>query len=204
MANTQQLQAVSYTWNITDQTLVTRIKTAKPGQKFKSPVFTMFNFRWFLVLWPNGQTKKSTGKTQIYLTLVTFSGNVKSMRVARKYTFVELDVVREAINTVTHKHMYTTVWPAGSVNFQDIQNCSQFTLKVDVELFAVLDKDDNDITNRYLQNEEVKTDSPASPHDMVLKTAILDSIVMQMKQMNTKISAMQQKIITIELRLNAE
>eukprot|EP01083_Nonionella_stella_P296174 1006234_1 len=50
-----ELQSMSYTWNIADSTLITQIKTAKQGQKFRSPVFSMFHFRWYLELWPNGQ-----------------------------------------------------------------------------------------------------------------------------------------------------
>eukprot|EP01083_Nonionella_stella_P282589 961557_1 len=185
---------MSYTWNIVDPTLITEIKTAKPGQKFRSPIFSIFNFRWFLELFPNGQSANSLGITKIFLTLVALSPNVKSITINRKYTLVELDASCNAYTyTVTHDNMYSASWPVGSVMFQDLQKCKKFTFTVDVDLYAIFDKDDSDITNRYLQHEEIKTDSPASSQDTPLKTAVLDSIVMQIEQINTKISAMQKK-----------
>eukprot|EP01083_Nonionella_stella_P123908 373707_1 len=194
---------MSYTWNITDPTLITQIKTAKPGTSFKSPVFSLLNLRWLLEVCPNGQNAKSSGTASIFLTLLALSDKVKSIRINRKYTLAELDVLHDSNKTLTHEHMACASWPKVTVKTQDLQKCTQFTFKVDVDLYAVFDKDDNDITNRYLQTEEIKTDSPASSH-IPLNTAILDSIVMQIEQMNTKITAMQQKIIKIELQLNEE
>eukprot|EP01083_Nonionella_stella_P216357 777828_1 len=193
MAHAQEWQSMSYTWNIADPTLITQIKAAKQGQRFKSPLFSMFNFRWFLELYPNGSSADLVGKTDIFLTLVTLSPKVKSITINRKYTLVELDASCNAYTeTLTHDDMYSASWVEGTLKTQDLQKCTQFTFKVDVELHAVFDKDDNDITSRYLQQ-----DSP-------LKTAVLDSIVMQIEQMNTKISAIQHKIINIESRLNEE
>eukprot|EP01083_Nonionella_stella_P123869 373542_1 len=135
---------MSYTWNITDQTVITQIQTAKPGQQFKSPVFCMFNFRWYLELFPNGSSDKSVGKTQIYLTLVALSKKVESIRINRKYTLVELGAVSEAVHTLTHEKIYALSWPANTVSAPELQKCRQFTLKVDVDLHAVFDQDDND------------------------------------------------------------
>eukprot|EP01083_Nonionella_stella_P179696 638793_1 len=204
MAHAQELQSMSYTWNIVDPTLITQIKAAKQGQRFKSPIFSMFNFRWFLELYPNGSSTNRIGKTQMFLELVALSDKVKSLRINRKYTFAELDVLLDSSRTLSHKQMGCASWPVGTVKTQDLQKCTQFTFKVDVELYVVFDKDDNDITNRYLQHEEIKTDPPVPSHDTLLKTAVLDSIVMQIEQMNTKISAIQHKIINIESRLNEE
>eukprot|EP01083_Nonionella_stella_P216355 777822_1 len=204
MAHAQEWQSMSYTWNIADPTLITQIKAAKQGQRFKSPLFSMFNFRWFLELYPNGSSADLVGKTDIFLTLVTLSPKVKSIMIERKYTLTELDKRGEFTETLTHDDMYSASWVEGTLKTQDLQKCTQFTFKVDVELHAVFDKDDNDITNRYLQHEEIKTDPPVPSHDTLLKTAVLDSIVMQIEQMNTKISAIQHKIINIESRLNEE
>eukprot|EP01083_Nonionella_stella_P216356 777827_1 len=200
MAHAQEWQSMSYTWNIADPT---QIKTAKQGQRFKSPLFSMFNFRWFLELYPNGSSADLVGKTDIFLTLVTLSPKVKSITIERKYTLTELDKRGEFTETLTHDDMYSASWVEGTLKTQDLQKCTQFTFKVDVELHAVFDKDDNDITNEYLQNA-METAHPPSSHDTPLKTAVLDSIVMQIEQINTKISAMQQKINNIELRLNEE
>eukprot|EP01083_Nonionella_stella_P207647 754120_1 len=91
------------------------------------------------------------GETQIFLTLVAFTGKAKSMRINRRYTFAELDVVDEEIETLTHDELDASGWTKNSVKTQDIQKCTQFTFEVDVDLCAVFDKDDNAITNRYLQ-----------------------------------------------------
>eukprot|EP01083_Nonionella_stella_P282586 961554_1 len=139
---------MSYTWNIVDPTLITEIKTAKPGQKFRSPIFSIFNFRWFLELFPNGQSANSLGITKIFLRLVALSAKLKSLRINRKYTFTELDVLHDTSRTLSHTQMGCASWPAGIVKTKDLQKCTQFTFKVDVELHAVFDKDDNDITNR--------------------------------------------------------
>eukprot|EP01083_Nonionella_stella_P216358 777829_1 len=205
MAQALQAESMSYTWNITDPTFITQIKTAKFGQRFKSPIFSMFDLRWFCQLYPNGQHEQRRGTTTMFVFLIALSKNVESIRINRTFRFVELDITdRDRFMTVSHEEMHLSSWPAGTVKTQDIQQCTQFTFKVDVELHAVFDKDDNDITNCYLQNEKIKTDPTVSSQDLSLKTAVLDSIVMQIEQINTKISAMQQKINNIELRLNEE
>eukprot|EP01083_Nonionella_stella_P086051 238805_1 len=203
-AHSQEMESMSYTWNITDPTLITQIKTAKPLQTFKSPVFSMFNFRWFLSLYPNGHSQNLIGKTDIFLHLTVLPEKVKSMRINRKYTLAELDVSFDRMLTITHEHLHAASWSAGTVKTSQIQKCNQFTFKVDLDLFAVFDNDGNDITNRYLRNKEIITDPHASSQDMSLKTAVLDSIVMQMEQMSSKINAMQQQMNNMELRLNEE
>eukprot|EP01083_Nonionella_stella_P282587 961555_1 len=195
MTHPQQMCKRSYTWTITNGMLMEQIKSANNGQAFKSPVFTMFNFRWYLQVFPNGQSSISIGKSKLYLYLTALPPKIKSIRIIRRYSFAELNVCAiDQGSTITHEKMYAIGWRSGIVTLQDLQKCRKFTFKVDVELLAVFDKDDSDITNRYLQHEEIKTDSPASSQDTPLKTAVLDSIVMQIEQINTKINAMQQKM----------
>eukprot|EP01083_Nonionella_stella_P282588 961556_1 len=195
MTHPQQMGKRSYTWTITDGLLMEHIKSANNGQEFKSPAFTMFNFRWYLQVFPNGQSSNSIGKSTLYIYLTALPSKIRSIRISRRYSFAELNVCgNDKGSTMTHEKMYATGWRPGTVTFQDLQKCRKFTFKVDVELLAVFNKDDSDITNRYLQHEEIKTDSPASSQDTPLKTAVLDSIVMQIEQINTKINAMQQKM----------
>eukprot|EP01083_Nonionella_stella_P123907 373706_1 len=204
MSQAQDMESMLYTWNITDPTVIQQIKTAKPGQLFKSPVFTMFNFRWILELYPNGHASEYIGEAQVFLELIGLSEKIKSVGIGRQYTLEELDACYHTNRVFTHENMSGGTWSTGTVTTQDLQKCIQFTFKVNADLHAVFDKDDNDITSSFSNDrEDIKTDSHTSPHYILLKTAV-DSIAIQVEKMSSTMSAMQQKMNDMELRLNEE
>eukprot|EP01083_Nonionella_stella_P029019 79979_1 len=104
----------SYTWRITDETLITQMKNAKRNQSFLSPSFRLFNLTFQLEFFPNGQTK-TKGNVELFLMICGLSPKVHSINMWRKSSFVEVDV-EDARNTeITREQMYCPSWLTGHV-----------------------------------------------------------------------------------------
>ena len=201
--------AQSYAWNITDPSMIKQMKAAKNKQVFVSPKFYSYPpLRWYIRLYPNGDRNDHAGKVNFYVHLVALSPNVKAIRVKRRYTFEQRNVSYYAINNsdVTHDAMYLQGWPTTKLSLSDLQKHDQFTFKVEIEILAVFDKHDRDITIKYLTNEEFKTDDDIKGKSggANLNVAKLDSIATQMEVMNKAIQQLQKNVNDIELRMNEE
>eukprot|EP01084_Bolivina_argentea_P004854 9185_1 len=151
----------SYTWKVTDKTLIRQIKSTKQGECFSSQPFRLFNLSFQLEVYPNGVTTggEHAGNVKLFLHIRGLSPNVHSINLNRRCKFVEAATVVDSDCNITQEHMYCTSWRLGSVKTADIQKLNQMTFKVDVMLFTVFDKDGEDITNKYLKNVEHKTDA---------------------------------------------
>merc|ERR1712176_422857 len=79
----------SYTWKITDPSLLQQIKSAKPGNEFKSDKFSLFGFKWYLELNPNGINHSRKGNVSIFLYLMASSPKIHSLTFKRKCTLIE-------------------------------------------------------------------------------------------------------------------
>eukprot|EP01084_Bolivina_argentea_P076654 138945_1 len=102
----------SYTWRITDETLITQMKNAKPNQPFLSPSFRLFNLTFQLEFLPNGQTK-TKGNAHLFLNLCGLSPKVHSINMWRKYKFVEVDKEKVGNCEITRERMYCPSWAVG-------------------------------------------------------------------------------------------
>eukprot|EP01084_Bolivina_argentea_P026952 50102_1 len=76
----------SYTWKITDATLLKQMKSAANGNGFNNPTFTLFNLRWYLDFYPNGEAESSKGCCNLFLKLVMLPKKVSEIVLRRKLT----------------------------------------------------------------------------------------------------------------------
>eukprot|EP01084_Bolivina_argentea_P289246 496644_1 len=196
----------SYTWKVTDPKLITKMKNATTGTKFRSQTFRLFNLTWEFELWPNGQSGKTRRNVMIYLVLCGLSPNVKSINIWRNYVFVEGNIEHDYNAELTHdRHaQYCNSWKLGTLTTTNIQNFNQFTFKVDVKLYNVFDINGEDIADKYLKNTEYKKDDSVFTEDKQLNAAKLDSIIIQIEKLNKTVSTMQQKMNNLELRMDEE
>eukprot|EP01084_Bolivina_argentea_P262456 443837_1 len=111
----------SYTWKITDKTLIRQIKTAKEGQAFYSPDFRLFNLTFELKLYPNGQNSKERGNVLIFLYICGLSPKVDSINMKRRYTFVEVNATHDYNSKITKQNMCSYSWPFEHVKTSNIQ-----------------------------------------------------------------------------------
>ena len=97
----------SYTWKITDPSLIQKIRSAQPGDAFYSPKFSLCPpLRWQFESFPHGESNKSKGSVLIYTNLIAMTPNIKQFRIRRQYTFVEGNIVRATTVNVTKDQMY--------------------------------------------------------------------------------------------------
>ena len=108
-------------WNITDPDVIQRMKIATVGHEFDSPHFQFSAYptlTWFLKIFPNG-TSGHRGKCCIYLMLVELPSNVISLKITKKYSFIQANVSHEGMakSDVTASNMYISGWPVSTLPF---------------------------------------------------------------------------------------
>ena len=177
----------SYVWWITDKVLLQQIKNAAVCQKFRSPVFTMHGFKWYLQLWPNGDTKRQ-GKVLIFAVLPSMSPKIESIALHRKYFFLEGDLHHNYDYTMENKaKMHVITWPNKTLLFDDIQKYETLSIGVEIKIWNLYDEKGNDIKDEWLryhgnrQVSSVEMQSLSNKMDRILQK--LDEIA---KRMNEK------------------
>eukprot|EP01084_Bolivina_argentea_P036042 66708_1 len=148
----------SYTWKITDATLLKQMKCAANGKCFNSPTFTLCNLRCYFDFYPNGGRKSAEGSCDLYVILVMLPTNASKIVLRRKLTNQESGRFSLTKTTLTQDDA-STGWPSGRLKTNEIQKFNTLTFTVDLEMLGVSDQDGNDITNQYLsKNDESKTE----------------------------------------------
>ena len=147
----------SYSWSITDKSLLQQVKSAKNGKMFKSPLFNAFNHRWYLKLAPNYEVAKQ-GTVQFWLYMVDMPLKVQYLRLDRTQSFIEGDYCDEGfVNTIKQDQLAASSWPNDAVKPGDLQKHDRLTFKVEFDILAAYDQDDKDILNLF-QSDEMKND----------------------------------------------
>eukprot|EP01084_Bolivina_argentea_P036049 66724_1 len=143
----------SYTWKVTDATLLNKIKSAANKDLFSSPSFTICNLRWYLALYPNGTDKSSEGCFNLFLRLVMLPKKVLKIIFRRKLKIEETDTLSHIRKTFQEGHT-NTGWPDSTLKTNEIQPFNTLTFSVDIEILGIFDQDENDITNQYLSKND--------------------------------------------------
>eukprot|EP01083_Nonionella_stella_P080488 221231_1 len=138
----------TYTWKITDPSLVQQMKNAKNKSRWKSPIFSAGGFKWYLDVYPNGSRESSLGYVNVYLYLACLPPKVKSIQMAREFHLIETDTVNNG-NESFHKDFMNCGWLAKQLQTKKIQNLTTLTFSAKVDIYGVFDHEDNDITNLY-------------------------------------------------------
>eukprot|EP01083_Nonionella_stella_P053964 142600_1 len=147
----------TYTWEITDPSLVQRMKNAKNMAQWTSPIFSRGGFRWYLDFRPNGHTNKFMGCAMIFVQLASLPPKVKSIQARKELCLVETNTVAASSNTFEKDNM-AWGWTTAQLKTKEIQNLTTLTLSAKIDLCGVYDHENNDITNQYINtnNEESK------------------------------------------------
>eukprot|EP01083_Nonionella_stella_P145379 455362_1 len=95
----------TYTWKLTDPSLVRHIKNAKNKSEWSSPTFSGGGFRWYLDFRPNRHTNKSMGYAVIFLCLASLPPKVKSVQVRKELHLIETNSVANKSNAFEKGHM---------------------------------------------------------------------------------------------------
>eukprot|EP01083_Nonionella_stella_P281696 958618_1 len=139
----------TYTWEITDPSLVRQIKNAKNKAQWSSPMFSGGGFRWYLDFSPNGDNNKRIGYAIIFMRLAFLPPKVKSIQIAKELRLIETNTVSN--QSITYeKDTMGWGWNEDQLQTKEIQNLTTLTFSVKIDVGGVYDHEDNDITNQYI------------------------------------------------------
>eukprot|EP01084_Bolivina_argentea_P031279 57888_1 len=156
----------TYKWQITDQSTVQQMKNAQNKKNWVSAIFSACGFRWRLGLYPNGDSQKTKGNVNFYVTLVFLPPKVRSIVVVRTYGLLELEDTTNATSTYDEKGM-SYGWHTDHLQTVKLQNLNTLSFVAKIEVEAVFDKNDNDITNQYISHEESKQNQSQEQQQLV-------------------------------------
>eukprot|EP01083_Nonionella_stella_P032353 88548_1 len=147
----------TYTWKITDPSLVRSMKHAKNGSQWRSPIFAIGGFRWYLKVYPNGNQKDNNGYVELYLFLAFLPPKVKSLQIEQKLRLIETDTINSTTKTCKEGDM-NCGWPFKTLETKKLEYLTTFTFSAEIKVYGVFDHEDNDVTNEYINtnNEESK------------------------------------------------
>eukprot|EP01083_Nonionella_stella_P072925 196843_1 len=142
----------TYTWKITDPSLVEQMKNAKNERGWTSPTFSASGFRWYCIVYPNGIRKSATGYVGLYLYLSFVPPKVKSISIGFELRLLETDTYFNA-NRSFDKDNTAFGWTVKRVAIKHIQHLSTLTFTTKVDVHGAIDHEDNDITNWYISTD---------------------------------------------------
>eukprot|EP01083_Nonionella_stella_P167052 560457_1 len=143
----------TYTWKITDPSLVRSMKNAKNGAKWKSPVFSIGGFRWYLKVYPNGNESASNGYVSLYLHLAFLPPKAKSLSIGQESRLIETDTMY-SVGGATYDKDHMSWGSPKTLKTENIQNLTTLTFSVKVDVYGVIDHEDNDVTNQYINTND--------------------------------------------------
>ena len=79
----------SFTWKITDSSMVGKILNAKNGEKFESDPFMISRTKCQLEIYPNGHTQEISGYFVIFLKIVSIPKYVQCINIGRIFRVLE-------------------------------------------------------------------------------------------------------------------
>eukprot|EP01083_Nonionella_stella_P272332 923405_1 len=127
----------TYTWKMTDPSLIRSMKHAKNGSQCKSPIFSIGGFRWYLDVFPNGHNKDHNGYVQLYLNLAFLPPKVKSICIGRECRLIETDTIDNRNNTYEKDGMGWG-WPFKRLETEKLQNLTTFTFSAELKSMEFL------------------------------------------------------------------
>eukprot|EP01083_Nonionella_stella_P268579 908026_1 len=181
----------TYTWKITDPSLVKQMKNAKNTSNWISPTFSAGGFRWYLEVNPNGTRESSLGYVKVYLYLACLPPKVKSIQIGYELCLIETDTVHNGSKTFDKDNM-NWGWFAKKLQTKKIQNLTTLTFSTKVDIYGVFDHEDNDITNLY-----VGTDNEESKHEALEYTKKSDQKLME-SRLDSLSSSMDKLVNTVQ------
>ena len=149
------INTATYQWNIDKKTIL-KIKECKPGDMVLSEFFGCFGFKWFLELYPKGQTVQQDD-VNLYLTLLSMPPNLTSVALNFELILVEMDAKYGAFEQMGSQCM-SYGWPTRILKRDDLNKLESMTFKVNIGLIDLYDKNGFAIRSTIRTENEQKVD----------------------------------------------
>ena len=118
------------------------MKLAAHGEEWKSSVFNMFGMKWFLIFYPNGQTKDSEGWTDLCLSISSLPNETSIVSLRYKVYIKELDI-RYIASASFYKGVLFKQWGKDRLSTDRFREFNIFTIQLTMELIDVYDNEIN-------------------------------------------------------------
>eukprot|EP01084_Bolivina_argentea_P107176 191646_1 len=93
-------------------------------------------------------------------------------------------------------------WHTDHLQTVKLQNLNTLSFVAKIEVQAVFDKNDNDITNQYISHEESKQNQSQEQQQLV--EARLDSLTIKVDKIMKTMQTLQQQVNNMQLRMNED
>ena len=143
----------SYTWIISDKSMMDAMKIASPVKSWTSDTFELSNLKWHLRIYPGGAdyTHNRRGFVVLYFYLVAFPPQIQSISMIYTLRCVEADIQYTHAPVLT-KNLNFGGWNEQLLPSADLQNLDRLTLSLEISITAIIDKNGADITDEYIGN----------------------------------------------------
>eukprot|EP01084_Bolivina_argentea_P063364 115719_1 len=131
-----------------DPFTIYNIKNSDERENFVSPIFSIKSFDWYLELFSNGSNDLNAGQTVLYICLAALPPKVSMITAMFKLSLLETNCSFEYESTFQEDGGYYG-WHRDTLLFKDIQNLSQFTFTLDINILDVLNKSQVSIIDQY-------------------------------------------------------
>eukprot|EP01083_Nonionella_stella_P167053 560459_1 len=183
----------TYTWKITDPSLMRSMKNAKNEVKWKSPVFSIGGFRWYLKVYPNGDRVVDNGYVSLYLHLAFLPPKAKSLSIGQESRLIETDTMY-SVGGATYDKDHMSWGSPKTLKTENIQNLTTLTFSVKIDICGVIDHEDDDVTNQYINiiDEESKE----------MTQTRLDSLTTYVEKLVNDFQSLKQQLTDVEERID--
>eukprot|EP01084_Bolivina_argentea_P263092 445177_1 len=149
-----------YIWRIDDINIINLWKTT-PNiiDGFKSNIFMMHGFEWFMEVSANGTDTESIGSFNWYLNLLSLSNKIKRITFYYNILLEETKTIFNVSTSFDHEYC-SEGWGDDHIKRDAIKHLKSFTFKLNIKLFDVFDIDNNIINNYSLFQSPIRYDIP--------------------------------------------
>eukprot|EP01084_Bolivina_argentea_P263093 445178_1 len=154
------VKSEEYIWRIDDINIINLWKTT-PNiiDGFKSNIFMMHGFEWFMEVSANGTDTESIGSFNWYLNLLSLSNKIKRITFYYNILLEETKTIFNVSTSFDHEYC-SEGWGDDHIKRDAIKHLKSFTFKLNIKLFDVFDIDNNIINNYSLFQSPIRYDIP--------------------------------------------
>eukprot|EP01084_Bolivina_argentea_P176520 305447_1 len=141
----------SYTWSVTDPSIINKIKNAKTGESIESDLFRMHGFNWHMKFYK----EHSVRNAGVVLYLANLPPKISQISVKRWISIKEFNV--QYTNTSAFKEK-TMNWgfQKNTLPTSSVKNFDRLTIQCDIQILNIYDKNANIVTDQYISIDDYK------------------------------------------------
>ena len=142
----------NYEWNINDTAILQKLKT---GEQYtvRSDFFRIGSLKWNLQLCANGYAGSSMNESDLFLTLASLPPNTSRIATRAELTVDGIKYPRYLMLNYTQQSASWGWTEIFETNRDDMKECDNIKLSVDICIIDIFDKLDNNITDLFVDTE---------------------------------------------------